>query len=93
MKAILLVVLATATASAQREPPKPPTHHKCKQAGDKPPCEQDIDVGDGLRIGGKLRNPQLLDFLERAREELERSSLERRSFIPHILRSLDDEQL
>lgn len=48
---------------------------------------------DSIDFNGRNRTPQLLYFLERANEELERASLERRSFIPHLVRSLDEEQL
>jgi hypothetical protein len=37
--------------------------------------------------------PQLLYFLQRAQEELERASLKRRSFVPEMVRSLDEEPL
>lgn len=47
----------------------------------------------GLQFEGRLRTPQLLYFLDRAAEELERASLERRSFIPELVRSIDEEQL
>lgn len=46
-----------------------------------------------LDLNGRMRSPQLLYFLERANEELERASLEQRSFIPHMVRSLEDEAL
>lgn len=47
----------------------------------------------GLELDGTVRMPQLLYFLERAQQELERASLKRRSFIPEMVRSLDEESL
>lgn len=47
----------------------------------------------GLQLEGNLRMPQLLYFLDRANQELERASLERRSFVPEMVRSLDEEAL
>jgi hypothetical protein len=47
----------------------------------------------GLELAGSERMPQLLYFLDRAEEELERASLERRSFVPEMMRSLDEEHL
>jgi len=47
----------------------------------------------GLSLNGSNRSPQLLYFLERANEELERSSLEKRSFIPHMVKSIEEESL
>ena len=46
-----------------------------------------------LDLNGRMRSPQLLYFLERANEELERASLEKRSFIPHMVRSVEEESL
>jgi len=46
-----------------------------------------------LDLNGRMRSPQLLYFLERANEELERASLEKRSFIPHMVRSVEEEAL
>jgi hypothetical protein len=84
---ILAVLLVASAASAQpgppaREPSKPPP-------GWKPPI---IDM-DAMPIGGRLRAPQMLYFLERAHEELGRASLERRSFIPEMVRTLDEGML
>jgi len=48
---------------------------------------------NALDLSGRMRTPQLLYFLERANEELERASLHKRSFIPHMVRSVEEENL
>ena len=48
---------------------------------------------DGLGLNGRSRSPQLLYFLERANEELERASLEKRSFIPSMMKTVEEEDL
>jgi len=48
---------------------------------------------NGLDLNGRMRTPQLLYFLERANEELERASLEKRSFIPAMAKSVEEESL
>ena len=90
-----LVLLASATAAAQPrdkgKKPAPPA------APADPPPKKDgkAKVFDftGLEFEGRLRTPQLLYFLDRASEELQRASLERRSFIPEMVRSIDEESL
>ncbi|HET7501061.1 MAG TPA: hypothetical protein VFK02_08665 [Kofleriaceae bacterium] len=68
------------------------TEAAAKDAKDKKPKEKTFDF-DNLKLNGQLRTPQLLYFLERANEELERASLEKRSFIPHMVRSVEEEAL
>ncbi len=57
-----------------------------------PTKEQNFNFND-LNLNGRSRSPQLLYFLERANEELERASLEKRSFIPHMVRTVEEEAL
>jgi hypothetical protein len=65
---------------------------KSSDKGDKKGKEKTFDF-DNLKLNGQMRTPQLLYFLERANEELERASLEKRSFIPHMVRSVEEEAL
>jgi hypothetical protein len=87
MKLVVVIVAMVGVAAADPAPaPKSPPVVK------KPQKEQELVVG-GIKLDGKLRSPTLLYFLERANEELERASLERRSFIPHMTRSIDEQPL
>jgi hypothetical protein len=61
-------------------------------AGKKPDKPPVLDF-TGLNFQGQLHTPQLLYFLDRANEELERASLERRSFIPEMVKSVDEDDL
>lgn len=44
----------------------------------------------GIGIEGTMRSPQLLYFLNRAREELQRASLQKRSFMTELYRSVEE---
>lgn len=79
LAAIMLVVMPAA-AQPKKPPDKPAT----------PQPKAKVFDFTGLDISGRLRTPQLLYFLDRANEELERASLERRSFIPEMVRSVDE---
>lgn len=74
-----------------RRAPKPASRRAPKPAA--APDKDKVFDFTGLDISGQLRAPQLLYFLDRANEELERASLERRSFLPEMVRSLDEEAL
>lgn len=80
--ALAIIVLAALAVPAAAQP-------KRHQQPEKPPI---IDM-DGMKIDGRLRGVQLLYFLDRANQELDRASLEKRSFIPELVRTLDEEQL
>jgi hypothetical protein len=82
MRAIAVVVMLLVSSSAFGQKRPPP---------EKPP-EKTINI-DPLTLGGKVRGLSMLYFLERANEELERSSLEKRSFVPRLVKTVDDEQL
>ena len=75
-----------------KTPAKTDAAGKSADKGDKKPKEKTFDF-ENLKLNGQLRTPQLLYFLERANEELERASLEKRSFIPHMVRSVEEEAL
>lgn len=83
----------TGPAAVGGDPSTPaaePKDDKKKGGKEKGPKTFDFTA---LDLNGRMRSPQLLYFLERANEELERASLEKRSFIPHIVRSMEEEQL
>jgi len=75
-----------------KAPAKADTSGKSAEKADKKQKEKTFDF-ENLKLNGQLRTPQLLYFLERANEELERASLEKRSFIPHMVRSVEEEAL
>ena len=82
-----------------RPPKKPPAPapaaapaEGARETTDKKKKEKTFDF-TGFELAGSVRMPQLLYFLDRAEEELERASLERRSFVPAMLKSLDEEKL
>ena len=96
----LVLVLMCATVSAQprkgekgdKAPAADKTAPIAKESGSKKEKVKNFDF-NALDLNGRMRTPQLLYFLERANEELERASLEKRSFIPHIVRSVEEEKL
>jgi hypothetical protein len=96
---VVIVILAFVhVAGAQQlrpphhPPPPPPPPPPCKATANHP-CEKTIDITDPLSIGGKLRTLSMLGFLERATEELERASLEKKSFVPKLVQTVDEAAL
>ena len=96
--AILAVMCAISLPSyaqprAKAAAPAPKADAKSDKAAGKGTAKEKNFDFNNLQLNGQLRTPQLLYFLERANEELERASLEKRSFIPHIVRSVEEEAL
>lgn len=91
-----LVALGPTRAHAQgpkkKPPPAPATSADPAPVKPKQGKPKVFDF-TGIDISGQNRSPQLLYFLERANEELERASLERRSFIPEMVRSIEEDKL
>ncbi len=94
MKAVLVVALVVGLAAplAAQQGDRSPRPPRCRPGAVLQNGQCVIDM-EGVRLDGRLRTPQLLYFLERANEELERASLERRSFIPEVVRTLEEEAL
>jgi hypothetical protein len=84
-------VAAARDVVANGRPTPPPA--KCNPAKDPKHCEKTIDIDKALGINGKLRQLSMLQFLERATEELERASLEKKSFVPKLVQSVEEEAL
>jgi hypothetical protein len=97
------LLLSPAIASAQerrekrkrnRQPPAAQTEKKeDPTATRRERGKEEVFDFTGLQLDASMRMPQLLYFLDRAAEELKRASLERRSFIPEMIRSVEEEAL
>ena len=92
--ALVLPVAAQPKKGKTPPAPQPPAAETTDnpKVSKKSPKEKTFDF-NALGLNGRQRTPQLLYFLERVNEELERASLEKRSFIPHMVRSVDEEAL
>jgi hypothetical protein len=88
MKLALVVILAMSTSAFARDKDIPQVHHNPPP----PPPVRTFNIGP-LELGGKVRVLAMLEFIERANTELERSALEKKSFIPKLVASLDEEAL
>jgi hypothetical protein len=99
MKRILAIVACTmlggGVAAARdvvvnRRPTPPP---KCDPAKDRNHCEKTINIDKALGIDGKLRQLSMLQFLERATQLQLELALEKKSFVPKLVQSVEEEAL
>jgi hypothetical protein len=97
-RVVAIASLVLAGSAFAQQAPSPADHHglwppHCERPGScphkQPPPPRTIEIKP-WEIAGKLRGVQLLVFVERANEELERASLEHKSFIPALVTSVDD---
>lgn len=97
---VALVALAAPSAALAQKGKK----KQDKKAAPAPTVTTDDGDGDGggrkkkarvfefgaFGIEGSMRTPQLLYFLGRVKQELDRAALEKRSFLPELERSVDE---
>ena len=94
---VLLLLSSTALAAPAKKPPPrtAPTVAKPQPAaapapGAKPVNKEKTFDFAAMGIEGKVLAPQLLYLLGRIKVELDKGSLEGRSFVPELVRSVDE---
>jgi len=88
---LLFLVLLAAPAEAQKRRKKPAAAPP-PAAAPAPAAKKSARTFDftAMSFEGTLRTPQLLYFLGRVKQELDRAALEKRSFMPELTRSVDE---
>jgi hypothetical protein len=87
-----LLVAAAPTSHAQGKKKKGAAPAPATASSDeakRPKKARVFDFG-AMSFEGTMRTPQLLYFLGRVKQELDRASLEKRSFMPELVRSVDE---
>jgi hypothetical protein len=88
-----LLAAAGPTSHAQGKKKKAATAAQpVPQTGGTAPKSKKARVFDfgAMSFEGTMRTPQLLYFLGRVKQELDRAALEKRSFMPELVRSVDE---
>jgi hypothetical protein len=91
----LLLVVTPGAALAQKSGAKKkagatPAPVVTTEDDTKRPKKQRVFEFGAFGIEGTMRTPQLLYFLGRVKQELDRANLEKRSFLPELERSVDE---
>ena len=86
---LVTTLLAAASPAHAQKKPKPAPAAESKPAPAAKKKARTFDFG-AMSFEGSLRTPQLLYFLNRVKQELDRASLEKRSFRPELTRSVDE---
>jgi hypothetical protein len=95
MRVVLSLILAASLALAstptfgQEKAKKPKPVEKLGDQKATTGKRRVFDFG-ALSFEGSMRTPQLLYFLSRVKQELDRAALEKRSFMPELRRSVDE---
>jgi hypothetical protein len=82
-----------ATADAPAPPPPPAAAERSGEGGPARAGKPRVYTFGGMDLEGKLKTPQLLYFRGRMRQELDASSLQRRSFMQDLEKTADDQGL
>jgi len=87
----VLVLLASTSArdAAAQKKKKPAAGATATAPAPGPKKARTFDFG-AMSFEGTMRTPQLLYFLGRVKQELDRASLEKRSFMPELQRTVDE---
>jgi hypothetical protein len=94
MRALVLLLVATPALAAppKKKPAPAPAAPAPAKAPPKEGKEKTFDFA-AMGIEGKVLAPQLLYLLGRIKVELDKGSLEGRSFMPELVRSVDEGDL
>jgi hypothetical protein len=85
----LLISLAVVGAAGAQKKKKPAAGATAPAPSPGPKKARTFDFG-AMSFEGTMRTPQLLYFLGRVKQELDRAALERRSFMPELQRTVDE---
>ena len=95
MRRLLAILLGMALLAAAGSPSHAQGKKKKKATAAQPappaaPKKARVFDFGAMSFEGTMRTPQLLYFLGRVKQELDRAALEKRSFMPELVRSVDE---